>query len=399
MNGATEAANFRDDGLGLVVDLFAGAGGASTGLEAAIGRAVDIAINHDPLALQVHAENHPGTTHLTADVWEVDPLEATQGRRVSILWASPDCTHFSIAKGGKPKKQRIRSLAWVVVKWAKATRPEMIFLENVREFRGWGPLDREGRPIKARMGETFKRWRRQLERLGYTVEERVLDASEYGAPTKRKRLFVVARLDGANAWPTKTHGKAPGLLPLRAAAECIDWSIPVRSIFGRKKPLAAKTMWRIFQGVKRYVLEHPRPFLVKFRGDAHSSDLGEPMPTILAGGNKLGEVRAFLTAFYGSDGPGGQELLEPARTITARHRLGLVYVEGSAYQIVDIGLRMLEPEELLRAQFGRFAASYDLTAARTKSGRVRLIGNSVCPEVAEALVLANLETLRAEAVA
>jgi DNA (cytosine-5)-methyltransferase 1 len=181
---------------GLVVDLFAGGGGASAGIEAALGRAVDIAVNHDAIALAAHAANHPHTLHLQTNVWDVKPLEATGGRPVDVLWASPDCTHFSVAKGGKPRRQKIRSLAWVVCRWARDVRPRTIFLENVREFRGWGPLDRNGQPIKARMGETFVRWRRQLERLGYAVDFRILDASKYGAPTRRLRLFLVARADG-----------------------------------------------------------------------------------------------------------------------------------------------------------------------------------------------------------
>ena len=497
-----------------MVDLFAGGGGASIGIEAALGRRVDIAINHSAAALAVHKANHPGTRHLGADIWEVRPEDATDGRPVSLLWASPDCTHFSVAKGGKPRSQKIRSLAWAVVRWAKAVRPSVICLENVAEFRGWGPLGRDGKPIKARMGETFHRWRRQLERLGYAVDYRVLDASRYGAPTRRRRLFLVARCDGRPIeWPAETHG--PGLLPLRTAAECIDWTIPCPSIFDRKRPLAEKTLWRIAQGVRRFVLENPRPYivhvnhgkrearvesiaaplstvtatqrghglvvptimqmghgeregqaarvpgvgvplgtitaggnhhalvaafiskafgelpgkwvgagsqgldqpastitvkdhhnlaaatLVRFNHDDNGLPLDAPAPTITAGANHVAEVRAFLTAYYGTDGAEGkgQSLLEPARTITSKARLGLVTVEGADYQIVDIGMRMLEPHELLAAQFGRFAAGYDLSAATTKAGKIRLIGNSVCPEVAEALVRANLPQDAAEAAA
>lgn len=487
---------------GLVIDLFAGGGGASAGIEAALGRPVDVAVNHDEIALAVHKANHPGTRHLDADVWEIRPQDATGGAPVDLLWASPDCTHFSVAKGGKPRRQNIRSLAWVVVRWARAVSPAVICIENVAEFRGWGPLGADGLPDKARMGETFARWRRGLERLGYQVDHRTLDASRYGAPTRRRRLFIVARRDGqAIRWPEPTHG--PGLLPVRTAAECIDWMLPCPSIFARKRPLADKTLWRIAQGIQRFVLEAPEPFivqvnhgkweprvapldaplstitgarrshalvaptliqtgygerqgqkarvpglhkplgavvagggkhalvaaflakhyggvvgqqpalplgtvtavdhhglaaatLVKLRGRNHGADLREPAPTITAGGGKggihLAEVRAFLTAFYGSDGtPGkGQHLREPMRTLTAKHRLGLVTVEGADYQIADIGMRMLQPHELLRAQFGRFAAGYDLSAARTKAAKVRLIGNSVCPEVAEAVVRANM---------
>jgi DNA (cytosine-5)-methyltransferase 1 len=602
---------------GLIVDLFAGGGGASAGIEAATGATVDIAINHSATALAVHKANHPGTRHLEADIWEVHPLKATSGRPVRLLWASPDCTQFSVAKGGKPRKQNIRSLAWAVVRWAKDVRPSVICLENVAEFRGWGPLDPEGKPIKARMGETFRRWKAQLERLGYVVDYRVLDASLYGAPTRRRRLFLVARCDGQPiCWPDPTHG--PGLLPVHTAAECIDWSLPCPSIFERKRPLAEKTLWRIAQGIRRFVLESTRPFiirtdhhqshatnafdpaqplgtitsanghavvaphlvkvnhgkreargeqldlplstvtatqrghalvtplmvqvdhgddartgerfhsacqplgvvtatgnshaviapvlatidqqgtgdrsstsadaplpttvtknrhvliaptmvqtsygerkgqrpryldlhqplgtvvaqgqkhalvsaflakhfggvvgvpfdgrpldtitsqdhhalaavnLVKLRGQCNGAGVDEPMPTVTASGMHVAQVRAFLTAYYGEDGTSGQEVLEPMRTITAKHRLGLVTVEGTEYQIVDIGMRMLEPHELLRAQFGRFAASYDLSAATTKSAQVRLIGNSVCPEVAEAVVGANLPRGKARAAA
>lgn len=529
---------------GLVVDLFAGGGGASVGIEAALGRPVDIAINHSATALAVHAVNHPKTVHLTADIWEVRPKDVTRGRRVDVLWASPDCTHFSVAKGGKPREQGIRSLAWVVVDWAREVRPAVIFLENVGEFRTWGPLGEDGRPVKERMGETFAQWRGALELLGYQVDFRVLDASHYGAPTKRRRLFLVARCDGRSVrWPEPTHG--PGLEPVHTAAECIDWALPCPSIFERKRPLAEKTLWRIAQGIKRFVIEDPAPFivkvnhgglqprvepleeplttvtasrrghavvapvmatidqrgagrastradsalpttvtknrhaliaptlvqtsygerpgqrpryldlhqplgtvvaqgqkhalvatflakhfgghmtpgadlgdpmstvtaqdhhalvmshLVKLRGECHSAGLEEPLPTITAGGNHIAEVRAFLTAYYGSDGTAGkgQSLRRPLRAVTTKARLGLVMVEGVEHQIIDIGMRMLEPHELLRAQFGRFAAEYDLSAATTKAAQVRLIGNSVCPEVAEAVVRANTEQFGARRVA
>lgn len=494
---------------GLVIDLFAGGGGASTGIEAALGRPVDIAINHDRVALAVHQANHPRTVHLGCDIWEARARQVTRGNPVQLLWASPDCTDFSVAKGGKPRRQNIRSLAWVVVKWAKEVRPACIALENVQEFRGWGPLGDDGLRIKARTGETFRRWQRALERLGYVVEHRVLDASLYGAPTRRRRLFLVARCDGQPIrWPEPTHG--PGRAPLRTAAECIDWQLPCPSIFERKRPLAEKTLWRVAQGIRRFVFETSTPFilkvnhgrweprhepideplstvtatqrghglvvptlvqtgygerpgqaarvpglhkplgtmvdgqkhalvsaflakhfgdpnrtdggggvvvgselgdpigtvtardhhslaavaLAKFRGTGPghpgSSDPREPLPTVSSGGIHVAEVRAFLTAYYGSDATGGQTLLEPLRTITARHRLGLVTVSGVDYQIVDIGLRMLEPHELLRAQFGRFADGYDLGAARTKKDQIRLIGNSAPPEVVEAIVRANL---------
>lgn len=486
---------------GLIVDLFAGGGGASTGIEAALGRSVDIAINHSPVALAVHEANHPGTRHLTADIWEVKPKQATGGRHVDLLWASPDCTHFSIAKGGKPRKQNIRSLAWAVVRWANDVRPDVIALENVAEFKGWGPLDKDGKPVKTRMGQTFLRWKRSLEKLGYVVDFRILDASHFGAPTRRRRLFLVARCDGQRiVWPRPTHG--PGLIPFRTAAQCIDWSLACPSIFERKKPLAEKTLWRIAQGIKRFVIENPKPFIVKFQensvgqpltlpldtvmagaprfglvapsliqtgygeregqaartpeitkplgtvvaaGQKHaavaaflsrafgeapgkwkgagSADIEQAMPTVTtqdhnnlaavtlatfrgtgptqpgsasieeplgvisAGGTHVAEVYAFLLKYYGTEQ--SPRLEGPLGTVTTRDRFGLVTVEGVDYQIVDIGMRMLEPHELLAAQFGRFAPAYDLSRAPTKAAKVRLIGNSVCPEVAEALIRAN----------
>lgn len=424
---------------GLICDLFAGGGGASVGIEAALQRPVDIAINHDAVALAVHKANHPDTRHLEADIWEVRPEDATGGRPVELLWASPDCTHFSIAKGGQPRQQNIRSLAWVVTRWAKAVRPRVICLENVREFQGWGPLDAEGHPIRVKKGATFRRWQNRLASYGYTVDYRILDASEYGAPTRRRRLFLVARWDGVPIqWPEPTHGDGGlfGLKPYRTAAECIDWSLPCPSIFERKKPLADKTLWRIAQGIRRFVLDSAEPFiivgtqkhalvaafltkhfggvvgvpfdgrpldtitgtdhhaltaatLVKLRGDNHGADLREPMPTISAQGNHLAEVRAFLVSYFGSEADIGQSVTDPLRTITTRDRFGLVMVHGQPYQIADIGMRMLEPHELLRAQFGRFAEGYDLSAATTKKDKVRLIGNSVAPECAEAVVSVN----------
>lgn len=450
----------------IIVDLFAGGGGASTGIEAALGRPVDLAINHSLTALAVHEANHPLTKHLVTDVFDVDPRTVVKkDERVGLLWASPDCTHFSVAKGGKPRKQNIRSLAEVVVQWADALgpkrRPQVIVVENVREFLTWGPLDENGHPLVARSGELWERWKMRLELLGYVVDWRVLDASEYGAPTKRKRLFIIARCDGQPiTWPAKTHG--PGKRAFRSAAECIDWSIPTPSIFERKKPLATKTLARIAAGIQRFVIETADPFIVKVNhapvaptlvqtgyGERPGQrprwlDLHEPMGTAVAGGVKqalvtaflakhyggvvgtgmnervstvttkdhhslvtatlggerdhAGEVRAFLAAYYGS-GDIGQDLRDPLRTVVTKARFGLVTVGGVDHVITDIGMRMLEPEELLRAQFGKFASEYDLSAASSKADKVRLIGNSVCPEVAEAVVKANLSPSKRRAAA
>ena len=243
----------------LIVDNFAGGGGASPGIEAALGRPVDIAINHDPGAIAMHTVNHPQTLHYCESVWDVDPVKVCGGRSVALAWFSPDCKHFSKAKGGKPVEKKIRGLAWVVLRWAAKVRPRVIMLENVEEFQTWGPLV-NNRPCPARKGETFRRWIQQLKALGYQVEYRELRACDYGAPTIRKRLFVIARCDGEPiVWPAPMHG--PGLKPYRTAAEIIDWSIPVKSIFGRKRPLAENTMRRIAKGIQRFVIEHPDPFI------------------------------------------------------------------------------------------------------------------------------------------
>ena len=256
----------------LVVDLFAGGGGASTGIEQAIGRHVDVAVNHDREAISLHTANHPQTRHFCSDVFEVDPLTVTDGQPVGLLWASPDCKHFSKAKGGKPVSKKIRSLAWVVIKWAKAVQPRVICLENVEEFQTWGPLAADGRPCPQRKGKTFALWVAQLRNLGYAVEWRELRACDYGAPTIRKRLFLVARRDGQPiTWPSPTHaqpdakGKAPpGLKPWRTAADCIDWSIPAPSIFNRARPLADATCRRIAKGIVRYVYQAAQPFVAPF---------------------------------------------------------------------------------------------------------------------------------------
>lgn len=342
----------------LVIDSFAGGGGASLGISLALGRAPDVAINHDPGAIEMHAANHPATKHYTRDVWKLQPRKVTRGRPVGLLWASPDCCHFSRAKGGKPVKKHIRGLAWMVVKWAEEVGPRVIILENVREFQEWGPLvprwqcrgcdwrGTEGQavlvrrrrkcprcdgtalretdelvPDPSRKGLTFKRWAGRLRNLGYKVEWKVLNAADYGAPTHRRRLFLIARNDSLPiVWPEPTHGDprriGSGLFdrhlrPWRTAAECIDWSIPCPSIFlnreqGRKcgvnRPLAEKTLQRIARGVKRYVLDNPRPFLVvcnhggpEFRGQ----DLGEPLPTLTASRDARGLVVPYLVGCGG----------------------------------------------------------------------------------------------------
>lgn len=514
----------------IAVDLFAGGGGASDGIRRALGVEPAVAINHDEHAIRMHALNHPDTAHFHEDVFEVKPRRAVGRRTVDLLWASPDCTHFSRAKGGVPRRKEIRGLAWVVIAWARDVRPRVICMENVPEFTTWGPLDERGLPIRERAGETFRNFIGQLEAHGYVVEWRTLVAADYGAPTSRKRWYLIARCDGVTIrWPEPTHG--PGRAqPWRTAAECIDWSIPVPSIFDRPRPLAEKTLRRVAEGVRRYVLEAQRPFLLclthggrlepldaplrttttanrgeralvapmltkahshgwdrgagpiapadgpawtvtakdgtavvaptliqvgygeregqaprvldleeplgtavgggrkhalvaaflaqhnrgavgrapdaplqtiaghinkavvaahltKFYGTSIGADLDDPMPTVTGQGWHAGLVAAFLLRYYGS---GGQwsSLSEPMRTATAKARMGLVTVEldGESYVLADIGMRMLEPRELARAQ--GFADDYRLIG--TKSQQVERIGNSVCPPVAEAIVRAQL---------
>lgn len=481
----------------LVVDNFAGGGGASTGIEAALGRPVDIAINHSPAAIAMHKANHPETKHFCEDIWTVDPKEACGTQPVGLAWFSPDCTHFSRARGGKPRDKSIRGLAWVVIRWAKAVAPRVIVLENVEEFQTWGPLGEDGSPDPAKVGETFRDWLSQLVGLGYSVEFKLLTAADYGSPTTRRRLFLVARRDGVrDVWPDPSHGEGRPQ-PWRPASEVIDWSLPCPSIFDRSRPLAEATLRRIAAGVKRYVLEAAEPFilvnttghaptsthdplatvttgnhhylvvptlitrgwgerkgqaprvpglgkplgtvaaggvkhalvaaflskhyggvvgqgvrrplgtvtardhhaltaafLTKFYGTSTGSDVGDPVPTITgqAWGGHLAEVRAFLIKYYGARSGQHQAVDDPMHTVTAKARFGLVMVAGDAYQIADIGMRMLQPHELFRAQ--GFPEDYTIDPELegrklTKTQQISLVGNSVCPQVAEAVVRAN----------
>ncbi len=552
----------------IVVDNFAGGGGASTGIEMALGRSPEIAINHDPDAISMHTVNHPETEHYCESVWDIVPRDVVAGRPVGLVWLSPDCKHFSKAKGSTPVSKKIRGLAWVTLRWAATVRPRVIMLENVEEFQTWGPLliDSEGsaRPDPAKKGRTFNSFINALRRQGYRVEWRELRACDYGTPTIRKRLFLIARRDGAPiVWPKPTHGdpasaevKAGKLLPWRTAADIIDWSIPCPSIFltqeeakaqglNVKRPLAEATMRRIAKGVERFVIDAAEPFIVKcnhtsnrtvydaFRGQGldeplqtitqklgyaivqpllapfitehanashqrnmpadeplrticaevkgghfalvapviarqfgntvgqsvenplgtvmakadksqlvtaflakhytgvvgaeltqplptvttvdhnalvtshlvklrgtcqHGQPVTEPMPTVTAGGLHIGEVRAFLLKYYGTDST--IPCSEPLHTVTTRDRFGLVTVRGEDYQIVDIGMRMLEPHELFAAQ--GFPADYvidhDATGKKfTKTAQVARCGNAVCPPLAAALVCANLPEMCADA--
>ena len=272
-------------GRELIVDCFAGGGGASTGIRLALGRDPDVALNHDPVALAIHKANHPGSIHYCQDIFSVEPNHVTMGRPVGLLWASPDCTHFSKAKGGAPTRNaKIRDLAWAVVKWARQARPRVIILENVEEFQTWGPLNDRGEIIKGREGETFRQWLHQLRRLGYRVQYRELRACDYGAPTIRKRFFLIARRDGRPIiWPEPTFGPERAH-PYRTAADIIDWSIPCPSIFERKRPLAENPLRRIAEGIRRYVVEAAEPFIVTYYGpkrpgDFRGNGLGEQLGT------------------------------------------------------------------------------------------------------------------------
>jgi DNA (cytosine-5)-methyltransferase 1 len=465
---------------GLITDCFAGGGGASTGIEWALGRSPDIAVNHDPEAVAMHAANHPATRHLCGNVWDVDPEAVCEGQPVDLAWFSPDCTHFSKAKGGKPKSAKRRALAWVVVRWARTVRPRVIALENVEEFLSWGPLLSDGTPCPKRKGKTFRAWIAALKREGYAVEWRELRACDFGAPTTRKRLFLIARCDGAPiVWPTPTHG--PGRVrPWRAAAEIIDWTVPCPSIFERKRPLAEPTLRRIARGVRRFVLEAAEPFVipVSHGGDERvydvrqplrtvtassrspfafvspsliqtgygerpgqeprSLDIHEPLGTVVAGGVKHALVSAFLAKHYGGNETPGSSLATPIGTVTTqdhhalvtasaagnrraavrafltryngvgigqsaqlalgtvttRDRFGLVQVAGHAYEIADIGMRMLIPRELYRAQ--GFPESYLIAPTvagkpLTQTAQIRMAGNSAPPHVVQAIVAANVE--------
>ena len=453
----------------IIVDNFAGGGGASTGIELAAGRPVTIAINHDPDAILMHMTNHPYTEHYQASIWDVDPKEKCRGRKVGLAWFSPDCKHFSKAKGGKPVDKNIRGLAWIVLRWAGSVKPRVIILENVEEFQTWGPV-RKGRPVKSKQGETFDKWISQLEALGYTIEYRKLRACDYGAPTIRKRFFLIARCDGKPiVWPEPTHGdpnsdevKSGKLKPWRTAADCIDFDLPCPSIFERKKPLAVNTQRRIARGLDKFVIKDSKPCETS-KGEVRGQKLHEPIFTV-DGSNRYGLQIPFLTKYYsGAEQSFGchspihtittkdrmsvctnyltilrhnmdcRSVQEPLNTITtsgahfantrvyirkysegcslgywskvrellnrytewelADDEILIFNIKGVEYYISDIGLRMLQPKELYRAQGfpDDYIIDHDYTGkSYPKSKQVARCGNAVPPAFAKALVEANL---------
>lgn len=448
----------------LIVDNFAGGGGTSTGIELATGYSVDIAINHDPEAIKMHKANHPNTKHYCEDVWQVDPVKACNGHPVGLAWFSPDCKHFSKAKGGKPKDKFIRGLAWVACRWAGLVRPRVIMLENVEEFKTWGPLNRGHHPIKAKQGMTFEKFVQQLTDLGYEVQFKELTAADYGAPTMRKRFFMIARCDGKPiVWPEPTHAPADseevkaGLLkPYVGAYTQLDFSLPCPSIFDTSeeikekygiravRPLAPKTMERIARGLKKFVIESNDPFVIqnekkdmqaqtiiqyhsetskdevrgqtikdpimtvdgsnryglvtsflsKFYKTGIGQDEREPLHTVTTSAGHFGEVRAFMIKYYGD--ATGQDIKNLLDTVTTKDRFGLVTIKGVDYQIVDIGLRMLEPRELYGCQgFPEdYIIDHDYTGKTyPRSEQVRRCGNAVCPPIPAALVRVNLPEL------
>ncbi len=395
----------------IIVDNFAGGGGASTGIELATGRQVAIAINHDPDAILMHRTNHPYTEHLQASVWDVDPVAVCRGRPVGLAWFSPDCKHFSKAKGAALVDRKIRGLAWITLRWAAKVRPRVIILENVEEFQTWGPV-RKGKPVKKLAGTTFCKFIRQLEDLGYQVEYRELIAADYGAPTSRKRFYLIARCDGQPVvWPEPTYSKtgANGLPKWRSAAEIIDWSLPCPSIFDSKaeimqkyglkavRPLADNTMRRIIRGVDKFTIKSGEPFIVECNhsGGGHIADIREPYKTITSkhtGGivapsliqyhteqtenvrasglgapintvdasNRYGLTCANLVEYYTGGRP--LDVAEPMHTVTSHDREAVVAAHVVKFKGDNLGQEPGEPLQTVTASAGEFAVCKALLA-------------------------------------
>lgn len=432
--------------MGLIIDLFAGGGGASTGIERALGRAPDVAINHNPRAIAFHQMNHPQTVHLTSDVWHVDPMSVRPGEPVDLLWASPDCKHFSKAKGGAPLDRNIRDLAWVVVDWAEKRRPDSIFVENVAEFVTWCIVGNDGQPVWELKGQIYDEWKRRLRACGYRVEARTSRACLFGAPTIRERLCVIARLNAMPVWPKARFGDpktyATHKLPKwRTTDHVIDWTLPCPSIFASKqeiktqygvnsqRPLAPATLARVARGVKRYVLDAAEPFLVSiahgYSGGRREYSLDEPMGT-LTGSPEKAVVAPSLIKYYGTGGD--QAVTDPLHTLRTKPSHLLVEsdiilrplsdaqlsrarevaeflrghgawaggefvtlaVRGVHYVMIDVGVRMLVPRELFNAQgFLGDTKLGDENNIFTKTELVGFAGNSCSPDWVEAHVAAN----------
>lgn len=347
---------FFDD---VYVDSFAGGGGASTGIELALGRPIDYAINHDESAIMMHKRNHPYTEHFREDIWAIDPMTVTKGRHVRLAWFSPDCKHFSRAKGAALVNRKIRGLAWVVLRWAGEVRPDVIMLENVPEFVTWGPV-RKGKPVKSKAGQTYRKWYKQLEDLGYHIETKILCAADYGAPTIRTRFHLIARCDGKPInWPERTHAPRDhievrtGLLkPWRSAAEIIDWSLPCYSIFESKKdikekygvnvvrPLRENTLRRIARGLDKFVLKSGEPFIVPIGYGENKGqkprihDVNEPLSTVVSSTKQY--VCEPLMMPYGmtnNSNNAPHDHRDPVSTVTTGNRVFHCEVVATPYAV------------------------------------------------------------------
>lgn len=366
------------------VDLFCGAGGTSTGLYQACietGRKLDLlAINHWPVAIETHQINHPGARHICARLESIRPEDLVPSGYLNILVASPECTHYSVARGGRPMCDQLRSSAWLLLRWLEALRVDNILIENVQEFRNWGPIGANGKPLKRHKGETYQAFLEALRSFGYNVEDRVLNAADYGDPTARRRLFIIARRGNKKiSWPDPTHGESDMFSDreaYRTAREIIDWNLPGKSIFSRRKPLAKSTINRIAAGLKKYGGENDEPFLIMLYGSNKARSIDRPVPTVTATGQHIGLCEPFIVQYNGTSE--SHSINEPLATVTTRDRFGLVEVSGR-YQI-DIRFRMLQPHELAAAM-----SFENYKFAGNRCEQIKQIGNAVPVRISKAL--------------
>jgi DNA (cytosine-5)-methyltransferase 1 len=376
------------------VDLFCGAGGTSSGLIEAsneLGIHVNLtAINHWDIAIQTHSKNHPDARHLCENLNNVDPQKLFTNRRIDLLAASPECTHFSKARGDVPCSDQSRSSGWHIVRWAESLYIDNILIENVPEFTSWGPLGADGKPMPSKAGQTFRALVMALESLGYKCSHRIVNTADYGDPTERPRFFMICRRGNKkNIWPEHTHSEHGGqdlfhsTEKWKSAKSIIDWSIPGKSIFTRKKPLTTRSLDRIEHGLKRYGGENAKPFLALLYGTSKSRDIDRPVPTITAKGQHIALVEPFFVKYYGSSN--SASINKPLGTITTKDRFGLVLpsVENGEY---DIRYRMLQPHELAAAQ--GFPKDYHFCG--NKSEKIKQIGNAVPVNTAKSLCRALL---------